>query len=59
MESQVHGAIKFSKAVFLAYMVVLKKSTNVGLAAFLVASTVITKLMLVNLPYILQDLTPT
>ena len=31
-------------------MVVLKKSTNVGLAAFLVASTVITKLMLVKLP---------
>jgi hypothetical protein len=37
------------KSVFLAYMVVLKKPTNVGLAAFLVVATVITKLTLVKL----------
>ncbi|PPR04094.1 hypothetical protein CVT24_010667 [Panaeolus cyanescens] len=34
-----------SQAVFLAYMVVLKKTANVGLAAFLIVVTTITKLM--------------
>lgn len=33
------------QAVFLAYMVVLKKSANVGLSAFLIVFTVIVKLM--------------
>lgn len=41
--------LNFLKSVFIAYMVVLKKSTNVGLAAFLVVVTVITKLTLVTL----------
>lgn len=35
------------KAVFLGYMVVLKKSANVGLAAFLIVFTVLVKLMYV------------
>ena len=36
------------KAVFLGYMVVLKKSPNVGLAAFLIVFTVIVKIMYVT-----------
>jgi hypothetical protein len=39
--------VSIFKAVFLGYMVVLKKSANVGLAAFLIIFTVIVKLMYV------------
>ncbi|KAK2465349.1 hypothetical protein APHAL10511_002703 [Amanita phalloides] len=48
-----------AQAVFLAYMVVLKKSANVGLTTFLVAATVITKLMLTRMcraQFEMQDL---
>ncbi|TFK40830.1 hypothetical protein BDQ12DRAFT_721445 [Crucibulum laeve] len=38
-----------SQAVFLAYMVVLKKSANVGLAAFLIVFTVLIKLLLTRM----------
>ncbi|KAF8634132.1 hypothetical protein AX15_001064 [Amanita polypyramis BW_CC] len=37
------------RAVFLAYMVVLKKSVNVGLTAFLIAATAITKIALTRI----------
>ncbi|KAF9468511.1 hypothetical protein BDZ94DRAFT_668548 [Collybia nuda] len=38
-----------AQAVFLAYMVVLKKSANVGLAAFLIVLTSITKLLMTRM----------
>ncbi|PFH54095.1 hypothetical protein AMATHDRAFT_38479 [Amanita thiersii Skay4041] len=38
-----------SQAVFLAYMVVLKKSANVGLSAFLIVATVITKIIMTRI----------
>ncbi|THV00838.1 DUF221-domain-containing protein [Dendrothele bispora CBS 962.96] len=38
-----------SQAVFLAYMVVLKKSVNVGLAAFLIVFTVLVKIFFTRL----------
>ncbi|KAF8158103.1 hypothetical protein B0H34DRAFT_441453 [Crassisporium funariophilum] len=38
-----------AQAVFLAYMVVLKKSVNVGLSAFLIVVTVIVKLMMTRM----------
>ncbi|KJA17998.1 hypothetical protein HYPSUDRAFT_45721 [Hypholoma sublateritium FD-334 SS-4] len=38
-----------SQAVFLAYMVVLKKSANVGLSAFLIVFTVIVKLIMTRM----------
>ncbi|KAF9046608.1 hypothetical protein BJ165DRAFT_1346094 [Panaeolus papilionaceus] len=38
-----------TQAVFLAYMVVLKKTANVGLAAFLIVVTAITKLMITRM----------
>jgi hypothetical protein len=34
-----------TQGVFLTYMVVLKKSVNVGLSAFLIAFTITVKLM--------------
>ncbi|TFK52586.1 hypothetical protein OE88DRAFT_1678721 [Heliocybe sulcata] len=39
----------FSQAVFLAYMTVLKKHVNVGLAAFLIIFTVVVKLVATRL----------
>ncbi|KAF8627393.1 hypothetical protein AX17_006208 [Amanita inopinata Kibby_2008] len=38
-----------AQAIFLAYMVVLKKSANVGLSAFLIISTVITKIIITRM----------
>ncbi|KAG6890832.1 hypothetical protein C0995_003265 [Termitomyces sp. Mi166 len=37
------------KAIFLAYMVVLKKSANVGLAAFLILFTAVVKLLMTRM----------
>ena len=42
------------QAVFLAYMAVLKKSANVGLAAFLIAFTAVVKIVYVT--YILLQI---
>ena len=39
------GLLYIMQAIFLAYMVVLKKSANVGLSAFLIVFTVVVKLM--------------
>ena len=44
------------KAVFLGYMVVLKKSAIVGLAAFLIVFTVLVKIMYVNFAGIFASL---
>jgi hypothetical protein len=41
--------LMFSQAVFLAYMVVLKKTANVALAAFLIAFTAVVKIMITRL----------
>jgi hypothetical protein len=42
--SHISGLV-LSQAIFLAYMVVLRKLVNVGLAAFLIVFTVIVKIM--------------
>ncbi|RDB18089.1 Calcium permeable stress-gated cation channel 1 [Hypsizygus marmoreus] len=38
-----------AQAVFLAYMVVLRRSTNVGLAAFLIVFTALTKILITRM----------
>ncbi|KAF7298976.1 CBM1 domain-containing protein [Mycena indigotica] len=39
----------FSQAVFMVYMIVLKKSVNLGLAAFLLVFTAVTKLIMTRI----------
>jgi hypothetical protein len=43
--SHISSGLVLSQAIFLAYMVVLRKSVNAGLAAFLIVFTVLVKVM--------------
>jgi len=46
-QTHIPSGLVLSQAIFLAYMVVLRKSVNAGMAAFLIVFTVLVKIMYV------------